>query len=109
MRPRRDSRGDGALLTVNGDQDPVAFIISANLKRRNLNRGQQAMLVALGLRKMRGAQTKASKESGIDQQRISRANFVIENAPEQIDLVLSGFPLEKAYEIAKQTRTRGTI
>jgi hypothetical protein len=55
----------------------------------NANRGQQAMLVALGLRKMRSA-VQAQKETGIDNQRISRARFVIENAPDQVDLVLAG-------------------
>ena len=62
------------------------------------------MLVALGLRKMRKSANQAAKENSIDHQRISRAVFIIENAPDQIELVLAGTPLETAYEEAQRRK-----
>jgi hypothetical protein len=51
------------------------------------------MLVALGLAKMAKSANIAAKETGLGQSRISRAVFVIETAPDQVELVLSGLPL----------------
>ena len=46
----------------------------------------------------------ASKQTGIDHPRIARALFIIANAPDQIDLVLGGTPLETAYEEAQRRK-----
>ena len=65
--------------------------------RRNLNRGQQAMLIALGLLKISMSQNEAAKQSGINRGRIWTARFVIEHAPDKVELVLNnGMSLEEA-------------
>jgi flagellin-specific chaperone FliS len=85
---------------LDGDH-AVAFIISRNLKRRNLNRGQQAMLVALGVKRDASAH-EASRETGIHQTMISRARFIIEHEPKLVDEVLAGIKsLDLAYDEAK--------
>jgi hypothetical protein len=92
-------------IELNGD-DAVAFIVSRNLKRRNLNRGQQAMLVALGVKRDASAH-KASKQTGIHQTMISRARFIIEHEPKLVDEVLVGIKfLDLAYAEAKENEKK---
>jgi hypothetical protein len=48
------------------------------------------MLVALGCLKMRQFARQGAKETDLSHARISRAFFVIEHAPDQAELLLSG-------------------
>jgi hypothetical protein len=48
------------------------------------------MLVALGCLKIRQSARQGAKETDLSHARISRAFFVIEHAPDQAELLLSG-------------------
>src|SRR5271166_223006 len=52
-------------IELNSGQNLIAFIVSINLKRRQLKVGQQAMLIALGLDKMSKSANRAAKETGL--------------------------------------------
>jgi ParB-like chromosome segregation protein Spo0J len=90
-------------IKLNGD-DAVAFIVSKNLKRRNLKIGQQAMLAAIGLFESNKSQIETAKASGISRSRIAYASVVIKEAPDLIDPVLAGMGLDEAYEKAKDRK-----
>jgi hypothetical protein len=47
------------------------------------------MLVALGLSKIDQSQNQAAKQAGVSRSRVSYAVFIIENAPDQVDLVIT--------------------
>jgi hypothetical protein len=89
---------------LNG-QDPLAFIASANLQRRNLSKGQQAMLMAIlypepEKLKRKGSGSLVSKEQ-LSQARLSQARTVLHSTPDLVPFVLSGTkPLDAAYEEA---------
>lgn len=89
-------------------QDPVAFILSANVTRRHLNKGQQAMAVAkarclLKRQSIRGA----ADSAGISRGQIGYASIVLEYASELADTVLAGATsLNDAYEVAQQRKTK---
>ncbi|MBA2703470.1 MAG: ParB N-terminal domain-containing protein [Blastocatellia bacterium] len=92
--------------TLNG-HDPVAFILSQNVARRHLTKGQQAMTIALA-RKNRAA--RFSNESaallyGVSEDRISRANVVVRFAEDLTEPVLSGaMQLDPAYDEARRRK-----
>jgi hypothetical protein len=87
--------------TVLDGQDPVAFILSSNIYRRNLNKGQAAMVIAKacplsgqGVRQL-GALGQVSKT------RIAQANVVLEFAPDLVDAVMArSLSLNDAYQTA---------
>jgi hypothetical protein len=62
--------------TLNGT-DPVAYILAQNVKRRQLNKGQQAMAVAPAYpepdKPGRGKKGKAEETAGFSQQRLREA------------------------------------
>ena len=90
--------------SLNGS-DPVAYILSANIARRNLTKGQRAMAVAKLLLSSNGSQAEGAQSSGVSQQRVSQANTVIRNAPELADAVMAGtMPLNDAYAQARQRK-----
>jgi hypothetical protein len=86
--------------------DPVSFILSCNVARRHLTKGQQAMAVA----RARQLSTKftsrsAAQSIGVSHQRIHQASAVLDYAPDLSDAVLSGAkPLNEAYEEAKRRK-----
>jgi hypothetical protein len=89
--------------TLKHGQDPVAFILSANIARRHLSKGQQAMAVAMiypepekgGRGKNAVLNTEFSTAS------LSHARTVLKFAPDLADSVLSGaVALNGAYEKA---------
>jgi hypothetical protein len=57
-------------VTLENGQDPVAFILSANITRRHLSKGQQAMVVAKALLLSNTSQKKAAEKTGINRTRI---------------------------------------
>lgn len=95
-------------VVYDGD-DPGGFVLSENVHRRHLTRGQQAMAVALVLQSIqkiqRGAAAKAAQESGVPKQRVSHALTVIDHAPEMVDAVMSGaMGLNGAYDTAQERK-----
>jgi ParB-like chromosome segregation protein Spo0J len=80
-------------------QDPMTYILSANIHRRHMTKSQRAIVVATLLETSKVPQQVASKQSGLSQQRISQARTVLHHAPDLADQVLNGsLPLDKAYE-----------
>lgn len=90
-----------AFTNLNGT-DPVAYVLSANVARRNLTKGQRAMAVA---RLVKNSQQNAAAIIGVDRSQISWARSVIHNAPELADAVMAGtMPLNEAYAEARQRK-----
>lgn len=97
---------------LNG-QDPAAFIVSANLARRNLTKGQQAMLLAMahpasekGGRGKKAEGTKAAETSGFTERRLQQARAVLHHSREMALAVVSGgTSLDEALaEMAKRLK-----
>lgn len=91
---------------LNG-QDPVAFILSTNIARRHLTKGQRAMAVARATseaiigRPKKGSVTERFFGE-ISKSKISEARTVIAWAPEHVDAVVSGaLGLGAAYVVAQ--------
>lgn len=88
------------------DGNPVAFILSANVNRRHLSKGQRAMAVAracaltnnLSFREV-ASQVQLSREY------VRNAAVVLKYAPEYADAVLQrGMPLAEAYTKAQERK-----
>ena len=86
--------------------DPVALILSKNIARRHLSKGQAAMAVVKA--KFCDSQNLAWGESGelarmlgVDGSRLSRASTVVKYAPPLVDRVLAGdLGLDEAHQTA---------
>lgn len=90
-------------------QDPRAYIVSANIRRRNLTKGQQAVLVAkIYPEPEKGGRNKNAVittefSSGL----LSQARTVLRHAPDLADHVINGsLSLDKAYEEARIRKGR---
>jgi len=87
--------------SLNG-HDPVAFILSANVLRRNLNKGQQAMAVVKLFPRNNQTQEEVAEQITVSQSRIAKASVVQEYAPELAAAVMTGTrALNDAYTEAK--------
>lgn len=87
--------------------DAVAYILSANINRRHLTKGQRAMAVArVRLVSNQGATVRASAQAaGISHARVVQAASVMQYAPDLADSVLSGAAsLDAAYQTAQQRK-----
>ncbi len=83
------------------DEDPTAFVLSANIHRRNLTAGQRAMAVAMihPEPEKGGRGKKVTEAVGFSTQRLSYARTVLKSSPESADAVLSGeMSLDAAYQ-----------
>jgi hypothetical protein len=93
--------------TLGPKEDVVAFIVSANLQRRNLSKDQQAMMRAIAyselgkggrgnkLSKIRDGLPEAAKTA---RNRLSKARIVLREARDLADLVAAGTKaLDEAY------------
>lgn len=92
--------------TLPEGQDPVAFILSCNVNRRHLSKGQQAMAVAKAhtlTTKLSLRQTAAA--CNVNRERVRQANTVIDFAPDLADGVLAGsLPLNEASAEARKRK-----
>jgi ParB/RepB/Spo0J family partition protein len=87
--------------------DAVEFILSANIHRRHLTKGQRAMAVARVRLVSNQASTvrSAAQAAGISHARVVQAGLVIQFAPDLADSVLSGAAsLDAAYQTAQQRK-----
>jgi hypothetical protein len=85
--------------------DPGGYALSVNLRRRHLNKGQQAMIAAQAARLDGRSQSAAAYSSGISQPSIGKAVVVIDYAPELVERVVSGtVQLNPAYEEATRRK-----
>jgi ParB/RepB/Spo0J family partition protein len=92
--------------TLEPERDPVAYILSENVQRRHLSKGQQAMAVAKAkLFATNNRQIDLAAEVGVSQSRISYAVVVLQYAPDLADAVLAGAEsLDKAYAAAQSLK-----
>jgi ParB-like chromosome segregation protein Spo0J len=71
--------------------DPVAFILSANMARRHLTKGQIAMLAVESLVETTQVnQHETATAYGVSQARIAQAHLIRDYASDQVDGVISG-------------------
>jgi hypothetical protein len=90
-------------IELENGHDPVAFILSANISRCHLSKGQQAMIVAKALLLSNTSQKKAAEQHGINRTRIVQASVVLEYASDLVEAVLSGpMALNDAYSRGAQ-------
>ena len=96
-------------VALNG-ADASAFILSANIARRQMTKGALAMVVAKAYPEpASGGRGKNSPVTGrfpmIGQQRLSEARTVVQWAPELVDAVIEGGrSLDEALRVAKQRK-----
>jgi hypothetical protein len=94
--------------------DPVAYIISENINRRHMNKGQRAMVVAKlypepTAYKRGGSDSLKIKELAITGGYLSRARTVLGYAPELVSAVKDGaLPLDEAYQEARSRKLNET-
>ena len=98
---------------LNGE-DQDAFIADANLERRDLTKGQKAMLLAVRFpdsnKGGRGKKGNAVESTELSQERISRARVVNRLCPEMVDAVIEGKTgLDEAYAEANRRRAAGRL
>jgi ParB/RepB/Spo0J family partition protein len=102
---RADVKPD--FVTYEGD-DPDGYALSVNIQRRNLTKGQQAMVAARALKvsETNTSHGSVAKAIGTSRARIAQAATVLEFAPDLADAVVAGaLGLDKAYETARERKT----
>lgn len=94
-----------AFETLNGT-DPVAYILSTNIARRHLTKGQRAMAVARACFETKQTVRGLSAATGVSAGRIGFASTVLQFAPDLADGIMAGsIPLDQAYEEARKRKT----
>jgi hypothetical protein len=110
-----------AVRRLNGE-DPTAYVMSANIHRRHMTKGQRAMAVAMMYPKGRQGQRtdirnadgstsgKIPEVAEVDPSYIGRARTVLKFTPEVAPQVLSGaLMLDSAYTDAKVRKERSEL
>lgn len=88
-------------------EDPVAFILSVNLNRRHMSKGQKTMMSAIGLvsKKYKNIR-EAGGAASVAFTQVGHALVVLDYAPDLADSVISGaMPLNDAYKVAQERKT----
>lgn len=107
---------EAAFVTYEGS-DPSGYVLSANLRRRNLTRGQAAMISAKArsgseqeFRSDSEQTTRSvSEQTGLSLGRISQANTVLQHAADLVDAVINGaMGLDEAYAAARENKAKAT-
>ncbi len=95
------------LLRSLGGEDPTAFVISANIYRRHMTKGQRAMTVAkIYPETEQGKQSTSVKITEVSSGYLSHARTVLQHAPDLADNVLAGTTsLDAAYKTARERKT----
>ena len=105
---------------LNGE-DPTAFVMSANVHRRHMTKGQLAMAWAQVYPEAKIGRPKKSEaaggEKGVaptplrpEKETLSHARTVLKFTPEAVPVVMSGaIGLDAAYETAKGYRERAEL
>jgi len=95
-----------------GGDDPVGFILSVNVHRRHLSKGQRAMAIAKlypdGGKGGRGSKNPVLNTAGISSEYVKHARTVLHAAPDAVDAVVAGtLALNDAYAaIPKEAKRR---
>lgn len=86
-------------------QDPVAYILSANLARRHMSKGQRAMAAAKTVDLINTGTREGARIAGTDPAYVSRAGQVLDADAALADQVLAGIiPLPEAHSTIQQRR-----
>ena len=86
-------------------QHAVTYILSANISRRHLSKGQQAMVVAKARRVLPQNMRDAARGVGVSASRLAYAEVILQYAPDLADGVIGGSQtLDKAYEEAQRRK-----
>lgn len=89
-------------ISYDGD-DPAAYVLSANIERRHLSKGQQAMLAAAVFQKNK--QQDISAMSKVSQPQVAKATTVLKYRPDLAPKVTAGsMALNDAYDQAQETK-----
>nr|WP_051433599.1 ParB/RepB/Spo0J family partition protein [Streptomyces niveus] len=103
-----------AFVTYEGD-DPSGYALSVNLRRRNISKGQAAMISAKarsGSENPPGSDSEqttrsVSEQTGLSLGRISQANTVLQHAADLVDPVINGaMGLDEAYTLARENKAK---
>jgi hypothetical protein len=101
-------------VTLAEGRDPVAFIVSENVDRRHLTKGQRAIVLAMIYPEptayKRGGNSLETKELGFSAARLSQARAVLRHSRELAEAVLAGvssfdYALSVAQEAARDAAT----
>jgi ParB-like chromosome segregation protein Spo0J len=90
-------------VTYEGD-DADGYALAVNVRRRNLTKGQQAMVIALADDLFNlNSQARLSRDSGIPQARFSQAKTIVKFARDFAEPVVAGaVPFDTAYKTAQE-------
>ncbi|MGW3556425.1 plasmid replication/partition related protein [Streptomyces sp. NPDC000963] len=95
--------------TYTGD-NPRAFILSSNIYRRHLSKGQQAMITAMACSVSGHSLRDLAKTHSLSRTRLSAANVVLAYSPDLAEQVRVGtFPLDAAYDIAREHKAKAAV
>lgn len=102
---------DPAIRHLNGE-DPNAYVLSANIHRRHMTKGQRAIAVAMIYpessargRGKKSAATKCAETAGFSDRRLQEARTVLLYSSSLAESVLAGVkPLDTAYKEAQAAR-----
>jgi len=87
------------------DGAAVAYVLSANVNRRHISKGQRAMAVASLLETNKSTQTDGAAFASVSQSRIAQANTVRRYADELGPAVMAGtLSLDNAYAEARERK-----
>ncbi|MFF2955683.1 ParB N-terminal domain-containing protein [Kitasatospora sp. NPDC057965] len=96
---------------------PRSYVLSANLRRRSLSRGQAAMIAAKacsdseqeGRSESEQSARSVSEQAGVSLGRIGQASTVMQYASDYVDRVISGVSgLDAAYEVARERKNQAS-
>ncbi|MGW1926010.1 hypothetical protein ACWCQ0_43275 [Streptomyces massasporeus] len=103
-----------AFVTYNGS-DPSGYVLSVNLRRRNITKGQAAMISAKARSESEHQPSSdsehtarsVSEQTGISLGRVSQANTVLQHAPDLVEAVINGaMGLDEAYTTARENKAK---
>jgi hypothetical protein len=78
--------------------------MSSNDKRRHMTKGQQAMIAAEVRSLNEQSARNAAKSVGVATGYVAQASIVLQHAPDLVDAVMEGAPLNAAYAIAQKRK-----
>jgi ParB-like chromosome segregation protein Spo0J len=85
----------------------IAYIVGENIRRRHLNAGQRAILVALAYPEPGHKSKPQVENSNVDKGDLSRARAIVRWCPEYVEDILAGIHVfARAFEEADQKRTQ---
>lgn len=95
-----------SFVTYEGE-DPEGYALTVNVARRNLSKGQVAMVAAQARLVSNRSTGDLAQGSGVSKARVVQASVVLTYAPDLADAVVAGADsLDAAYKVAQGRRFR---